>query len=238
MKSIMVKQPRKKINPAPIVIEAGLPVIDSNVHLVHEIRNPLTNIYLALNELQSIVQEEEALVYLNIIRNNTSRINGLVNEMLHSSKNDKLSLKKYNINEVLEETLELARDRIMLKGIRVFELYTKKTCAVSLDVAQIKIAFLNIIINAIEAMPDQGGELSLLTKIQGGKCVVIIGDNGSGISKKNIEKIFVPYFTSKATGIGLGLAVTFEIIKSHNATIKVDSFENTGTNFIISFNHR
>ena len=239
MKSITAKPPHKKISPiVPIVIEAVLPVIDSHVHLVHEIRNPLTNIFLALNELLPFLKEEESMVYLNIIRNNTSRINGLVTEMLQSSKSDQLTLKKYNINKVLEETLELAKDRILLKGIRVLKMYTKQSCEVSLDLAQIKIAFTNIIINAIEAMPDQDGELSLLTRIQGGRCVVIIGDNGIGISKANVEKIFTPYFTSKATGIGLGLAVTFEIFKSHKATIKVDSFENIGTHFIISFNHR
>jgi signal transduction histidine kinase len=239
IRSIVVKPSRKSVKHAsPLVIEAGLPVIDSQVHLVHEIRNPLTNIYLALNELQSITKEEEPLIYLNIIRNNTSRINGLVNEMLQSAKSDHLTIKKYNINQVLDETLELAKDRIMLKHIGVLKLYTKQFCEVSLDLAQIKIALLNIIINAIEAMPDQQGELTLLTKIQDGKCVVIIGDNGIGISKANIEKIFTPYFTSKETGMGLGLAVTFEILRSHKATIKVDYSENTGTRFILSFTFR
>ena len=234
----MVKSALKKINPiVPIVIGEGLPVIDSHVHLVHEIRNPLTNIYLALNELQALTKGEESLMYLEIIRNNTSRINGLVNEMLQSAKSDQLTTKRYNINQVLEETVALAKDRIMLKNIQVLKLYTKQPCNISLDLAQIKIALLNIIINAIEAMPDQEGELSLITRIHKGKCIVIIGDNGIGISKENIEKIFAPYFTSKETGMGLGLAVTSNILRMHKAEVKVDSFENIGTRFILSFNH-
>jgi signal transduction histidine kinase len=91
-------------------------------------------------------------------------------------------------------------------------------------------------VNAVEAMPSENGELKLTTSLRAGKCVVTIEDNGCGISKKNIKNIFKPYFTSKTNGMGIGLAATNDILLAHHAGVNVESEENKGTRFIISFN--
>jgi signal transduction histidine kinase len=90
-------------------------------------------------------------------------------------------------------------------------------------------------VNAIEAMPSESGELKLTTSLPANKCVVTIEDNGCGISKKNIKNIFKPYFTSKPNGMGIGLAATYDILVAHQAEVNVESEENKGTRFIISF---
>jgi signal transduction histidine kinase len=209
-------------------------LIKTHVHLVHEIRNPLTNIYLAVDAIQVISDNKKLPVFLNIIRNNAARINALVGDMLRSA-GDESGIKKYNINQVMDRALELAMDRIMLKNILVTKSYTDQPCDILIDILQVKMALVNIVLNAIEAMPSQNGELKIGTAIANGKNILTIHDNGTGISKENMQKIFAPYFTSKKNGMGLGLTVTFDILKLHKAEIEVESDEHTGTRFMISF---
>jgi signal transduction histidine kinase len=102
------------------------------------------------------------------------------------------------------------------------------------DPEKIKIAFLNIIVNAIEAMNDEG-VLHITTQTKNGKCVTIIRDNGKGMTKADVGRLFEPYFTTKEKGTGLGLTNTQNIILSHNASITVESEIEKGTAFTITF---
>jgi signal transduction histidine kinase len=98
-----------------------------------------------------------------------------------------------------------------------------------------QIALTNIIINAIDAMPSENGELKLTTKSIDGKYIIQVEDNGCGISKANLKHIFKPFFTKKPGGLGLGLATTYHILKSNHVGIDVESEEGKGTLFILSF---
>jgi signal transduction histidine kinase len=100
---------------------------------------------------------------------------------------------------------------------------------------KLKIAFLNIVLNAIEAMPNITGELDIEIKTNSKIHTVIVRDNGSGIPEEHISKLFEPYFTSKRNGMGLGLAATLNILQSHKAHIDVTSTVDEGTKFSISF---
>jgi len=204
--------------------------------LAHEVRNPLTNIYLALELLQSETDRNNLGMYFEIISRNTDRISALITDMLGSFVAKKEPRHKYAINRLLDESLEMAKDRIALKMINVEKFYEQGICEVMIEEAEIKIAFVNIIINAIEAMPTAKGELKITTSSNDGTCMVTIEDNGIGISSGNIGKLFEPYFTTKPKGIGLGLAVTQHILQLQQATVKVESEEGKGTRFIISFN--
>ena len=103
---------------------------------------------------------------------------------------------------------------------------------------KISISILNLILNAVEAMEADTGKLSVIVKQTIDFTNILIKDTGSGISEDNLKKLFEPYFTTKKNGMGLGLVSTLNIIKSHKADIKVESKENVGTTFIISFpNH-
>jgi len=202
--------------------------------LAHEVRNPLTNIHLSVEQMESELKDDDSKLFLGIIRRNGQRINDLITELLNNSKPSELIFTKISIDQILDETLEQAIDRINLKNITL-EKHYGEICSLNLDRDKIKIALLNIIINAVEAMEEGKGVLIIKTHVANNNCYISIKDNGVGISPENIGRLFEPYFTAKNNGIGLGLAATLNIIQSHKATIEVNSEVGKGTEFIITF---
>lgn len=205
--------------------------------LAHEVRNPLTNINLAVDGIGSETDDQSELaVYVDIIKRNTRRIDNLVTQLLNAAKPTRLKQEPGSLGKLLKETLEETQDRLLLKKIQVrLHLNTEPDCAL-VDAEKIKIAFTNIIVNAIEAMPEENGILSVALKKTNQKLVVSISDNGSGINPELLGRLFEPYFTSKPGGMGLGLASTLNIVQSHNASIDVESQPNKGTTFYLTFN--
>lgn len=203
--------------------------------IAHEVRNPLTNINLATEQLQSEIPPGEDVTFLfEMISRNSNRINQLISDLLDSTKTSELKYVKSSINEVLNESLEFAADRIDLKHIKVIKNYDNNICPVLIDREKIKIAFLNIIVNAIEAMNDHG-TLYLSSESNNERCIIKITDTGKGLSKDDLPRLFEPYFTTKEKGKGLGLTNTQNIILAHNARINVESELDKGTSFTISF---
>ena len=202
--------------------------------IAHEVRNPLTNISLAAEQLQEMaIQNNESSMLLDMISRNGIRINQLVSDLLNATKAIELNIKKANINKVLDRALEMAADRIDLSQVRVEKKYADDICDVSIDEEKIKVAFLNIIVNALEAMEKNKGVLSLRTKSAGDQCIVEIEDNGSGMDDDTLQKLFEPYFTNKSKGNGLGLTNCQNIIMSHRGKIAVQSKAGKGSLFII-----
>ncbi len=205
--------------------------------IAHEIRNPLTNINLSADQLKENTNgNADSMALLEMIHRNSNRINTLITDLLNSTKFTELFSQKISINKIMDETLDLARDRLQLRNIKVIKDYTKDMCDVSVDIEKIKIAFLNIIVNAIEAVENDKGILKVKTENKNGKCVVTIKDNGVGIDKESLTKLFEPYFTSKPKGTGLGLTNAQNIILNHNGAIYAESEKGKGTSFIISLN--
>jgi len=205
--------------------------------LAHEIRNPLNNISLSLSELieQSKTNGSESDMYLNIIKRNSVRIGDIITELLDSSRPASIQVQKKPLQDILDESIESAMDRMTLKKIKLNKTYTSKKLEVLCDAEKLKIAFLNIIINAIEAMEEAKGHLTITLKTHGAEHLVIIKDNGAGISQENLTHLFEPYFTSKRNGMGLGLASTLNILQSHHASIDVQSQLEKGTTFTVTF---
>jgi signal transduction histidine kinase len=205
--------------------------------IAHEVRNPLTNINLATNQLKTDIPapDENTLYLFDIIGRNSNRINKLISELLQTTKFSELSFTTISVNDLLEDTLAMAKDRIELNHIIIEKNY-KAACCINVDSEKIKIAFLNIIINAIEAMETGKGILKVGTKTEGKICVVDITDNGIGMDENSLSKLFEPYFTNKPNGNGLGLANTQNIIFNHKGIIHVSSTEGKGTTFIIRLN--
>ncbi|HUB60954.1 MAG TPA: CHASE3 domain-containing protein [Puia sp.] len=204
--------------------------------IAHEVRNPLTNINLAVEQLQTEldgIRPENGELMLEMINRNSARINLLITDLLNSTKFTDLVYTKVPVNELLDETLELARDRIQLKSIAVIKNYAADICDISVDVERIKIAFLNIIVNAVEAMEPGNGILRLSTLSKENKCIIRIADNGPGIAEESQSRIFEPYFTNKPKGTGLGLTNTQNIILNHNGQIAFESKKGEGTTFTI-----
>jgi PAS domain S-box-containing protein len=202
--------------------------------LAHEVRNPLTNINLSLDQIEPELDNEDQKLFAEIIRRNSRRINTLISELLNSFKQQEAVLSPASIHELLDETLGEAADRISLKKITLQKEYGED-CMLTLDKSNIKIAFLNLIINAIEAMEEEKGILTVVTQAAGKSFLVEIRDNGLGISPENLNRLFEPYFTSKANGLGLGLAATLTILQSHRATVEVESEMGEGTVFTVTF---
>jgi len=203
--------------------------------LAHEVRNPLSNISMAVKLLMSSEISAEQKLYLDIIMRGSGRINSLITDLLTSFHDDDMLSAKHSIHQLLDDVLVMNADRIMLKNIHVSKHYTTLDCRILGNKEKIKIALTNIIINAIDAMPPDGGELKLLTKSMNGNCIIEIQDNGIGISKENLLKIFNPYFTDKPGGMGLGLSTTMDILSMNNCKVDVQSEPGKGTRFILSF---
>lgn len=203
--------------------------------LAHEVRNPLTNINLSVEQLKPELNSEDANIYLDIIARNCGRIDSLISELLDLSRPAEISLQKTGLQEVIESTLASASDRISLKNIRLELAYPDQPAFVMADREKLKIAFLNILINAVEAVPAQSGVINISIREEAANYRVFINDNGSGIPEENISRIFEPYFTSKTNGFGLGLAATWNILQSHRAGIDVSSQLGEGTSFMLTF---
>jgi signal transduction histidine kinase len=203
--------------------------------LAHEVRNPLTNINLSIDMLNSATIDSGLKIYLDIILRSSARINHLINELLQYQEIEESGTNKHSLHRLLDEVLTLTADRIMLKKIRVRKEYGAGDGEICVDRGKIGIALTNIIINAIEAMSAPNGELTLVTSTIGNKYVVEITDNGIGIKNEQLKDIFNPYFTNKPGGVGLGLSTTLEILQYNHVIVDVSSVEGQGTRFILFF---
>jgi PAS domain S-box-containing protein len=204
--------------------------------LAHEVRNPLNNINLSLEQLQHEVDtESDSEIYMEIIQRNSKRISDIITELLNSSRPTEMQLLDKPLQVIIDESIGAAIDRITLQKIKLEVKYTDQPAYVKADSEKLKLAFLNIIINAVEAMEEDKGILTIEVETEKGNHIVKIRDNGSGIAEENLSKLFEPYFTSKRNGLGLGLAATLNILQSHKGRIEVSSELNKGTQFTINF---
>jgi PAS domain S-box-containing protein len=203
--------------------------------LAHEIRNPLTNIGLSIEGLMDRGLDESQQAYIEIIKRGSKRINDIISELLQSSKTIELKPELVDLNELLKEVLQIAQDRIELKNIKTNISLLDFPVVKKLDKEKFKIAILNLVVNAIEAMDKKESLLSVSLNKSIEQTVIQVKDNGSGIREDELKKLFEPYFTTKKTGMGLGLVSTLNIIKSHQALIEVDSKTDIGTTFKVIF---
>ncbi|MBC8153137.1 MAG: PAS domain S-box protein [Bacteroidetes bacterium] len=206
--------------------------------IAHEVRNPLTNLSLALDQLKDEMPSDDDYIntLTDIIRRNVDRIGQLVTEMLNSSKPRDLDRRQQDVNEVVTDTLKLVRDRLKLKSMKLVTDFEPAGSMALIDREQVKTALVNILINAVEAMEPEKGILIVRTRYtDDNRVMVSVEDNGSGISDENRRRLFDPFFTGKAAGMGLGLTATQNIVASHRGTIEVESQVGQGTTFRILF---
>jgi signal transduction histidine kinase len=209
--------------------------------LAHEVRNPLTNINLAVDMLAFAVNDDEPKLYLDIIRRSSARINHLIGDLLKNQEPDKAEGNGYSIgnsysmHRLLDEVLEMAADRIRLKSITVRKEYASQDKHIMMDKVKIMIALTNIVINALDAMSSENGELRLTEGLVDDHYSLQIGDNGCGIPAEHLQEIFKPYFTRKPGGLGLGLSTTWDILEANHIRMNVESREGEGTCFTLLF---
>ena len=208
--------------------------------IAHEIKNPLTNIHLSLLELKTILQGAKLLDenekpddFIDIIDRNGKRINTLIEDLLQATRFDIINIRELFLDEVMEDTLNLVKDRIKLKDIQ-FETKIHPNLRIKADKEKLAIALLNLLVNAIEAVDEKKGKLIVEVSAANKQIGILISDNGKGIPSQDLNKLFEPFFTSKKGGTGLGLTATYNIITKHDGTIKVHSEVGKGTTFYIT----
>jgi two-component system NtrC family sensor kinase len=203
--------------------------------IAHEINNPLGGILLYSTNLFKKVPEEGPLKEgLEIIINETMRCKTIIQDLLEFSREKEPEKTAANINHIIEKTLSMLENEFRLRHIRVETNLSGKTPVVLVDANQMHQVFVNLLLNAAEATQDNG-EINIRSQIEPAKrrIRIEIADNGCGISPGHISKVFEPFFTTKAKGTGLGLAVTYRIVRNHQGEIHVSSQPGKGTRFTI-----
>jgi len=203
--------------------------------LAHEVRNPLTNVSLSAEQLEMELDNEDQKFYTDIIKRNCTRINDLITQLLQSSRPSDIILVPGSLHATLDRAIITAKDRLVLKNISIVKEYYETDLHIGQDPDTLEIAFLNLFLNAIEAMEEAKGILTIRTRFTPSGIQVKIMDNGSGIGEEKMLHIFEPYFTGKKSGMGIGLASTLNIVQAHLGRIDLESEEGKGTVFTLTF---
>lgn len=208
--------------------------------MAHEIRNPLGALAGAMQMLRKDSQADETSQRLvEIAVREATRLNAIITEFLQYARPPALQLVECDLNKVLAETFDLVQHEARARAnITVVMVPCSGTLPAQVDQDQMKQVFWNLAVNAFDAMP-KGGQLTVAigcrkVDVVGRKAEVIevsFHDMGEGIPKKNLDKIFLPFFTTKKSGSGLGLAAVHRIVDLHGGWIKVESEEGMGTRF-------
>lgn len=204
--------------------------------MAHEIKNPLTSIKTFTEYLPKEYDKSEFREKFNrIVSSEVDRIDNIVKNILNFSKPRDLKKEDIDLQQLLDETLELLNNEILKHKIEVVKNYQLNGELFNGDYNQLKQAFLNIILNAIDAMP-RGGELKIELSTDNSSLITVISDTGNGIEKDNLKHIFDPFYTNKDQGTGLGLSVVHGIIQRHKGKIEAESEVGQGTKFIVTLN--
>ncbi|MGD9402928.1 MAG: cache domain-containing protein [bacterium] len=205
--------------------------------IAHEINNPLTSIlinsHLAAEHLGSDPEAEESL---SLIMSETARCSEIVGGLLDFSRQNPPEMVIGSLNDVVEKTLALLRTQLLAARVDVVRELDGSIPLIPMDANKMEQAFANLVLNAIDAMPD-GGSLRVESGVSadGGGVLVVFADTGCGISEEDLTRVFDPFFSTKGTaGTGLGLSVTYGIIEQHGGRIDVNSRIGEGAVFIVS----
>ncbi len=205
--------------------------------IAHEIRNALTSVKLNIQKLvQSDRMDETEKEHLSISQEGIGQMEKFVKELLDFARVSELNLDRFPIEQVLDESIKTLADTLELKKVIIEKNYKEGLPQVLVDADKLKQVFLNILRNAYDAVEEKGKiniSLSLLKEREGSKIRVFISDNGCGIPEENRETVFEPFYTKKASGIGLGLPIARKIIEQHKGTIRVKENAAQGTSFEI-----
>jgi len=205
--------------------------------MAHEIRNPLNFISLSIDHIREKYMPshpEDRKAFESLIHNikkEIQRVSSFTESFLTQSKPLELKLQKTNITMIIEDIIELVEAKALRENISISKNLSSLK-EIFIDPEFIKTCLYNIILNAFHAMPD-GGELVVETAIGDNEMSIKIKDTGIGVSRDFVGKVFDPLFTTKSTGLGLGLALTKKIIEEHRGRVDFQSVEGKGSTVII-----
>jgi signal transduction histidine kinase len=202
--------------------------------LAHEIKNPLTVIRSFTEVLQERYNEPGFREkFFRIVNSEIDRINYVIEQLLDFAQPVSPNFQDIQVHNLLDEAVSLVEHDFNKKRISIIKDYHHYKIEVSADSNQLKEVFLNLFLNALDAMKE-GDKLTIITQIAYKELRILISDTGCGIPEENIPQLFDPFFSTKDKGHGLGLSIAYNIVKSHKGTIDVKSKLNAGTTFIIT----
>jgi len=204
--------------------------------VAHEINNPLTGV-LTFSSLM-LKKVDEAHPWKRDLENivqQTTRCRNIVKGLLDFARQRKPDQKEWDIHTLLENTIILVEKQAPFQNIRILKEFNKGIPMLFVDADQIQQVFMNILLNAADAMAGDGGTLTIKTDFRDKMAEISFTDTGGGIAKEHLSKLFTPFFTTKETGrgTGLGLAISYGIIQSHSGEIEVESGLGKGSTFRI-----
>jgi signal transduction histidine kinase len=206
--------------------------------IAHEIRNPLTSVKLNIQKVEEgLGLESLEREHLGLSLEGIDQIEKFVKELLNYTRAAELSLERFSLEQVMDESLKILRDVLVQKRVSLEKTYERDLPAVIVDADKIRQVFLNILRNASEAVGSAGIiQVSMGKMEENGrpKIAVRISDNGPGIPDADRETIFEPFFTTKPSGFGLGLANARKIVEQHSGAIQVDTKKGKGSTFIVT----
>jgi PAS domain S-box-containing protein len=205
--------------------------------IAHEIRNPLTSIRGFIQLLRPYLLEVGKEEYARIILTEIDRANDIIYEFLNSSKPSAPMKQLIPLDHIMKEIVLLTESEALMRNCEIKSECYSTNNFVSIDVKQIKQVILNIVKNALDAIEEVQGErrglIQMITQRSEQYVQITIRDNGKGMEKSTMSRLFDPFFTTKEAGTGLGLSVSYRIVRNHSGTIRVDSQPGIGTEFII-----
>jgi len=206
--------------------------------LAHEIRNPLNSISLTIDHVRTRLGPEgdaeraEFQALMATLKSEVARLNRLVGDFLSTGQPARLDPRPCDVGEVVRETAALVEHKAREQAIEVELDVAPGLPATVADPELLKTCFLNLVLNAFEAMPS-GGRVSLVARLEGTPdapaIAVLVSDTGTGMSKHAAESAFEPYFSTKEAGVGLGLALVGRIVEGHGGSVTLDSRQGRGT---------
>jgi signal transduction histidine kinase len=204
--------------------------------IAHEIRNPLTSINILIQStMQKLPSEDPQREDFKVIEEEIHRMNEIIDHFLQFAKPASPHLERTEITSIFEETLQLLRPQ--MEKLQIFiEKDFQSLPLITIDNEQVKQVILNLLMNAIQAMPG-GGQLRLGGEVsKDGQWIILsIQDSGVGIPSEDMDKLFDPFFSTKEGGMGLGLSIAHRIIDQHHGKIEVESVPGKGTLFTVGF---
>lgn len=200
----------------------------------HEVKNPINAVVVHVELLRNKLEgaPPETRRHIEIIHGEVQRLNRVVQTLVDFSRPLEVQLRDHDLRAIIESVFELERAAMIDDGITLDYSMPLESLPVHVDADLIKQALLNLVENARQAMPS-GGNLTLVTRRQGRDVAIQVKDDGIGIAPEQLDKIFNLYFTTKPTGSGIGLAMTYRIAQLHNGKIFVESKEGAGTTFTL-----
>ena len=209
--------------------------------VAHEIKNPLASISIYLQLMDKMMEKngsmtrEEAHKYLDVVSEEVDRINKIAVDFLFAVKPMKVDLSVCNINDIVRKTVDVVKAELAEKGIELGVNLATSLPKVFADCSLMQQSILNLVKNAMQAMPQDRKNPSIVisTFIESDMVKISVQDNGCGMTEDQMSKIFEPYYTTKSSGTGLGLTVLFKIMKQHGGDVTVHSTQGEGSEFIL-----